>query len=266
MTTLPPSSSPHQWRRVKAASLASATAVVAVAIGLTVWIAPPARAMSSLAAPYTAGCQGQSSRANTPVKVGVGSDSGASVSLTTGVVKDGTLSQYPTSGVNSFTGGTTTTSEYEGGGIFWVGCSSPTSNTYGETASWTWEVTVYPWLSLSCASGETAFASYSVTLFADVHTGASPYYAIYPNFVTQPAASYQLYCSGSGSPTYAPSSPITATYTLTTPPFQELSVNSYDFQSSVYADAYSTESGNGFAESTVAFTATLTSVTCSGCA
>lgn len=259
-----------RWGKVKVASLLTTAAVLTVVVGLTLWIAPPARAFGTLSAPYTLGCNsGSSSGPVTPVKVGTWSDSGATVSASNGKVSDGSLTSPPTSGLNAFTG-TYSTSEVKGGGVIWIGpgttgCSKPTANTYGETASWTWEVTVYPDISASCTSGGTATASYSLDLYANVHYLGSPYYAIYPDMITQPAAAYQVACSGGGSSSYSPASPVTATYTLTSPPFEEMSGVSYDFQTSVLGDAYATQSGAGFADATVSFTATLTSLSCSGC-
>lgn len=256
--------------RVKVASLVTVAAALAVIVGLTFWVAPPARAFAALSAPYTLGCNsGGSSGPVTPVKVGTWSDSGATVSASSGKISDGSLTSPPTSGLNSFTG-TYSTSEVKGGGVIWIGpgttgCSKPTANTYGETASWTWEVTVYPDISASCTNGGTATASYSLNLYANVHYGVPPYYAIYPDMITQPAAAYQVTCSGAGSSSYSPASAVTGTYTLTSPPYEEISGVSYDFQTSVLGDAYTTQSGAGFADATVSFTATLTSLSCSGC-
>jgi hypothetical protein len=191
--------------------------------------------------------------------------------LSTGVVNDGSLTSPPTSGVTAFTGAYST-SESEAGGYMYIGpsststCSNPTTSTSGLLVTYTWSVTLYPQLSLTCASGETAYASFELVGVGDVHmVSGAPYWALYPNHAIQPGYENAISCSGSGSPTYSPASSVPVTVKVSTGSFTEQAGDSYEYYTAIFVDSYATESGGGFASAAVSFSATLTSVACNAC-
>lgn len=149
------------------------------------------------------------------------------------------------------------------------GCYTPSATKTGLFVTYTWQITVNPYVSANCSGlGSSATASLNGTMAANVHIGVSPWYVAPGHSAIQnTVGQITEHCAGGGSFIYSPG-PIVLTAaqsTQTFGPWTATSGTSYDFYSSQWINA-TTNAGEGSQAAALdTTTATLLSVSCGGC-
>ncbi|HTT34798.1 MAG TPA: hypothetical protein VMH78_02880 [Thermoplasmata archaeon] len=230
-------------------------------VGVVLLLAlPPAGAFHPPLTPsFTAGCQGQST--------------GAKIFSQSGTTGRGTYTASNSNGVSdgsSYARSPRSSSAIDAGAYYFVGpsssgCSSPSTTTGGLRATFIWNVSWTPYLSVNCSGDQSAaIAEYQMYALGNVHWASSPYYLFIPH-VHSHTYQYMVDCHGVGSSTYSPGTfgPITLKFNSTT--FTESSGVSYDYYSSIWGQDETRATPGSTAYSSIAINATLEEISCPLC-
>jgi hypothetical protein len=207
--------------------------------------APLARGAIALAPPYVAGCNG------TATGAGVVSNTGATGHYLLGPnLVTGALSNY----VDASSGGAYSAIQTKS--YFFVGCYTPAANHVGVYANYTWNASYHPLLQTVCPGTTNAYASVNLTVAANIHEAAPPYYLAIPSPIHTVVVRL-VHCVN-----WNPGTASTVFVVSVGPVNVARGVN-YDFYSSLWNFVNATASGPGAgADAHDWVNATMTGVTC----
>jgi hypothetical protein len=130
--------------------------------------------------------------------------------------------------------------------------------------SYTWSVSVNPYLSANCTGSERgAVATYQVINFGNIHTRVSPFY-VFPTHLQQIPFNGSVRCAGTSSSVYHPGTLGPTTVVIRSGAFS-LPTGTWDFYSSVYGNTTTYAHPNSVAFAGVTIHAVLKGVYCHRC-
>jgi hypothetical protein len=211
---------------------------------------------------WAAGCNGNPYGAyNWPTPTG-----GYSGTLHTPNVATGTLDQQ----VRAYS--PPTSSNLQEASYFMVGpatsgCYTPTTTHAGLFVTYTWQITVNPYLAANCSQDGSATAKIYATVASNVHIGVAPWYvAPGASSISSTIPTHTVSCTNGGSNIWNPGPTFYGSFAQTFGPWTATGGTSYDFYSSQWVNATTTSSATGAtAVSQDTTTATLVSVNCPAC-
>ncbi|MCI4327707.1 MAG: hypothetical protein L3K16_08780 [Thermoplasmata archaeon] len=147
------------------------------------------------------------------------------------------------------------------------GCYTPSTTHAGLFVTYTWQITLTPYLAANCSADGAARAKINATVASNVHIGTIPWYvAPGASAITFTIPTHSVSCSSPGSAVWTPGPIVYGSFVQTLGPWTAISGTSYDFYSSNWVNATRSSSTTGAtAVSQDTTTATLLLVNCAAC-